>query len=138
MGQKGRDPYALTEAEIKEPPKGWWASLRFLGPGLILSASVVGSGELIATTVVGAKAGFVCLWVILVSCLVKVAIQLEFGKHAISTGEPTMVALDRLPGPRFKVSWVIWVWLVIYIAKFVQEGGVREGWRRLCASPFRG
>ncbi len=127
MGRKSRDPYLLTDADVKEPPKGWWASLRYLGPGLILSASVVGSGELIATTVLGAKAGFVTLWVILVSCLVKVALQLEFGKHAISTGEPTMVALNGLPGPKFKVSWAIWVWLAIYVVKFIQEGGVLGG-----------
>jgi len=124
MGKKESDPYALTEADVKGPPKGWWASLRFLGPGLILSASIVGSGELIGTTFLGAKAGFVTLWVILESCLVKVVLQLEFGKHAISTGEPTMVALDGLPGPRFKVSWVIWFWLVIMIVKFVQVGGI--------------
>jgi len=127
MERKQKDPYAFDDAEIKEPPKGLWASLRFLGPGLVLSASVVGSGELIATTVLGAKAGFVTLWVILVSCLVKVVLQLEFGKHAISTGEPTMVALDSLPGPRFKVSWAIWAWLGIYIVKFIQEGGVLGG-----------
>jgi manganese transport protein len=127
MARDARDPYALTEEDIKDPPKGWWASLRSLGPGMILSASVVGSGELIATTVAGAKTGFICLWVILVSCLVKVVIQIEFGKHAISTGEPTMVALNRLPGPRFKVSWAIWVWLAIYVLKYVQEGGVLGG-----------
>ncbi len=124
VARKRRDPYLMTDADIKQPPKGWWASLRFLGPGLLLSASVVGSGELIATTVLGAKAGFVTLWVILVSCLVKVVLQLEFGKHAISSGEPTMVALDGLPGLRFKVSWAVWVWLAIYVVKFVQEGGV--------------
>lgn len=124
VARKRCDLYLRTDADIKEPPKGWWASLRFLGPGLILSASIVGSGELIATTFLGAEAGFVTLWVILVSCLVKVALQLEFGKHAISSGEPTMVALDGLPGPRFKVSWAIWVWLVIMIVKFVQVGGI--------------
>jgi manganese transport protein len=127
MGKAERDPYLLTEAEIKEPPKGFRASLKFLGPGLILSASVVGSGELIATTVLGAQAGFVTLWVILVSCLVKVVLQLEFGKHAISTGESMMVSLDKLPGPRFRVSWAIWGLLAIYVVKFIQEGGVLGG-----------
>jgi Mn2+/Fe2+ NRAMP family transporter len=122
-----KDPYILTEEEIKEPPKGWLGSLRHLGPGMILTASIVGSGELIATTVLGARAGFVTLWVILVSCLVKVALQIEFGKHAISSGEPTMVALNQLPGPKFKVSWAIWAWLLIYVVKFIQEGGVLGG-----------
>lgn len=63
-----------------DPPRVFRSKFKFLGPGLILSASIVGSGELIATTLLGAKGGFIALWVILVSCLVKVAIQVEFGK----------------------------------------------------------
>ena len=46
-----------------EPPRGFFSSLKYLGPGLILSAAIVGSGELIATTALGAKAGFAVLWV---------------------------------------------------------------------------
>ena len=73
--------YLITEQSVKEPPDSLGKMLKFLGPGFILSASIVGSGELIATTTLGAKAGFVVFWVIIVSCLVKVAVQLEFGKH---------------------------------------------------------
>ena len=57
--QTNRDPYYLDPAAVKEPPEGWRSSLQYLGPGLILSASIVGSGELIATTTAGAQAGFV-------------------------------------------------------------------------------
>ena len=77
------DNYIITEKTIKEPPTSFWRRLQFLGPGFILSASIVGSGELIATTTLGAKAGFIAFWIIIASCLVKVAVQLEFGKHAI-------------------------------------------------------
>jgi len=122
------NPYLLSEESIKEPPSTILGSLSHLGPGLILSASIVGSGELIATTVVGAKAGFVTLWVILFSCLVKVAIQLEFGRHTIATGETTMQALNRLPGPRVgKAHCSIWVWLLLMIAKNLQVGGIVGG-----------
>ena len=119
------NPYQLSADSVLEPPTTLVGSLRHLGPGLILSASIVGSGELIATTVVGARAGFVTLWVILVSCLVKVAIQLEFGRHAIATGETTMVALNKLPGPRFgKANWSVWTWLVLMLIKSIQVGGI--------------
>jgi Mn2+/Fe2+ NRAMP family transporter len=60
-----KDNYVITESSIKEPPVGIFKSLRFLGPGFILSASIVGSGELIATTALGAKAGFTAFWVII-------------------------------------------------------------------------
>ncbi len=122
------NPYVLSADAVVEPPRTFWASARYLGPGLILSASIVGSGELIATTRLGAEAGFVALWVILVSCLVKVAIQLEFGRHAIATGETTMAAFNRLPGPKFgKANWSVWTWLVLMLVKSVQVGGIVGG-----------
>lgn len=37
-----------SESQIADPPSRFWSSLRYFGPGLILSAAVVGSGELIA------------------------------------------------------------------------------------------
>lgn len=123
-----RDPYVLHEAAVREPPATFRASLKYLGPGFILSASIVGSGELIATTIVGAKAGFVLMWFIIFSCLVKVAVQLEFGKHAISSGESTMASLNTLPGPQFgKANWSIWTWLLLMMLKMMQVGGIVGG-----------
>lgn len=102
--------------------------LRYLGPGFILTASIVGSGELIATTALGAKAGFVAMWVIVVSCLVKVFVQLEFGKHAIHSGETTFEALNQLPGPKFgKAGWATWLWLLMMLIKPLQVGGIIGG-----------
>jgi Mn2+/Fe2+ NRAMP family transporter len=99
-----------------------------LGPGFILSAAIVGSGELIATTTLGARAGFITFWVIILSCLVKVTLQLEFGKHAIYSGETVMSAFNRLPGPRMKgTNWTIWTWLFIQIFKLLQVGGIVGG-----------
>lgn len=123
-----RDPYVLDPAAVKEPPTGIAGMLKYIGPGFILSASIVGSGELIATTLVGAKAGFILLWFIIFSCLVKVVVQLEFGKHAISSGESTMQSLNSLPGPRLgKANWSIWTWLLLMMAKMLQVGGIVGG-----------
>jgi len=122
------DPYALHHSHIKEPPTSFLGSLPYIGPGFILSASIVGSGELIATTIVGAKAGFVLMWFIIFSCLVKVAVQLEFGKHAISSGESTMASLNTLPGPKLgRASWSIWIWLFLMLFKMLQVGGIVGG-----------
>lgn len=119
------NPYVLTEEAIREPPATIPGKLRKTGPGFILSTAVVGSGELIATTTLGAQAGFVTFWVIIVSCLVKVTLQLEFGKHAIYSGETVMAAFNRLPGPRAgKAGWPVWTWLFIQIFKLLQVGGI--------------
>lgn len=124
-GKLKENNYLITEKTVKEPPRSFFAKLGFLGPGFILSASIVGSGELIATTTLGAKAGFIAFWVIIVSCLVKVAVQLEFGRHTILTGETAMQIFNRLPGPRLgKGRWTIWVLFVLLLLKVVQLGGM--------------
>ena len=124
------DPYILTNEGIKPAPRTFFGKLKYLGPGFILSASVVGSGELISTTTLGAKAGFVTFWVIIVSCFVKVAIQLEFGKQAIRTGETVMKSLNRLGGPRFgkkQTNWSLWTWFFLWLFKPLQLGGIIGG-----------
>lgn len=125
-----KDPYVLDVDSVQPAPDNFRQKLKFLGPGFILSASVVGSGELIATTSLGAKAGFVTLWVILVSCLVKIVLQLEFGRQSITRGITSMNLVNELPGPRFgkkKVSWAAWSWLVLWIFKPLQLGGIIGG-----------
>src|SRR5690606_39387728 len=93
-------------AQLLAPPTTFRGKLKYLGPGFILSAAIVGSGELIATTGLGAKAGFITFWVIIVSCFVKVAIQLEFGKNVIYTGKFTMRSFNDLPGKKWcKAQW---------------------------------
>ena len=110
---------------MKEPPGSFLQRLTFLGPGFILSASIVGSGELIATTTLGAKAGFVAFWVIIISCLVKVVVQLEIGKHTILTGETAMKIFNNLPGPKMgQGRWTVWALFVFLLLKAVQLGGM--------------
>ncbi len=122
------DPYKLTYDAGREPPSSFFRKIRFLGPGFILTASIVGSGELIATTTLGAKAGFVALWIILLSCVIKVAIQLEFGKNAICYGKTVMKTFNDLPGLRIKgTNWTIWMWFLLWIVKPLQVGGVLGG-----------
>src|SRR5687768_15482851 len=41
-----RDPYALDPSLAEDPPASWSGRLKYLGPGLVLTASIVGSGEL--------------------------------------------------------------------------------------------
>ncbi|HAC90012.1 MAG TPA: hypothetical protein DCF63_05165, partial [Planctomycetaceae bacterium] len=60
------------------------------------------SGELILTTSLGAEFGYTFLWLILFSCFIKVFVQIELGKYAISSGKPTLGALNQIGlGGRF-------------------------------------
>src|SRR6187399_2450801 len=110
------DKYIITEKTIKEPPVSFSKRLKFLGPGFILSASIVGSGELIATTILGARAGFIAFWVIILSCIIKVSIQLEFGRTAILNGESPMKLFSAFPG---KGKWAVWVVFLLTLLKVI-------------------
>src|SRR5919112_348682 len=118
-----RNPYALSPAAIEEPPVRFFASLRRIGPGMVLAASIVGSGELIATTTLGAQAGYTALWVVLLSCLVKPVIQAELGRYTIATGETGLEALNQIPGPRAaRINWLVWAWAVMVMGTQLQVG----------------
>ncbi len=110
-----------------EPPRTTRGILLQLGPGLIIAGSIVGSGELIATTRTGAEAGFVLLWLILIGCLLKVFTQIEFGRYALSSGRTTLEGLNELPGPRWRVNWLVWYWLVMFLVSLGQLGGIVGG-----------
>lgn len=112
---------------IAPAPRKLGGILRQLGPGLIISATIVGSGELIVTPKLGAEEGFRLLWFIIAGCLVKVFVQIELGRYAITRGRSTLEALDELPGPRLFVSWVIWVWLAMYLSLVFQVAGMVGG-----------
>ena len=116
MNEPHADLYALTENDIQEPPTSLLKAMTKIGPGLILAASIVGTGELINTTALGAEQGFVLLWLILVSCVIKVFVQVEMGRYAITRGKTSLGAIDTLPGPRFGTSWLAWLWLFMMLA----------------------
>ncbi|HOY13600.1 MAG TPA: Nramp family divalent metal transporter [Saprospiraceae bacterium] len=117
--------YLFTNETIQNPPVKFLDKLKYLGPGFIVTASIVGSGELIATTTLGAKAGYLAFWVIIVSCLIKVALQLEFGKHAIITGHTPMFEINALNGMQIKgKSWLVWLIGGLQFLKIIQLGGM--------------
>jgi Mn2+/Fe2+ NRAMP family transporter len=112
---------------IVEPPRTFLAVVRRLGPGLIVAGSIVGSGELIATTKVGAESGFVLLWLILIGCVIKVFTQVELGRSAVVRGVTALQSLDELPGPRLRAGWAVWLWVAMTLLTLAQQGGIIGG-----------
>ena len=122
-----RDPYQFHPADIEEPPRTPGSIFRRIGPGMILAASIVGSGELIATTTLGAEVGYVCLWIIIFSCIIKPAMQAEIGRFSIVTGETGLAGFNQVPGPRWRVNWVVWMWAAMVFMSLFQVGAMYGG-----------
>ena len=106
----------LDLSGIQDPPSTFGKILTKIGPGLIIAGSIVGSGELIATTSTGAKAGFTLLWLIIIGCVIKVFVQVELGRFTLINGITSIRGLNMLPGPRIegKGNWFIWYWFVMF------------------------
>ena len=121
------DPYVLTAEAIEPPPLTLGRALRRIGPGMVLAASIVGSGELIATTTLGAQVGYAALWIILVSCAIKPVVQGELGRYTIATGHTGLEGFNRLPGPRLGVNWLVWAWALTVSLTLLQVGGMYGG-----------
>jgi Mn2+/Fe2+ NRAMP family transporter len=113
-------PLPTTE----EPPPSLLQALTRIGPGLILAGAIVGTGELIATTNLGARAGFALLWLVLLSCFIKVFVQIELGRYCVSSGESTFAAFQRLPGPG---ALLIWWCLGMLLVTQMQIGAMISG-----------
>ncbi|MEM8713040.1 MAG: Nramp family divalent metal transporter, partial [Planctomycetota bacterium] len=119
---------ALQQAPI-QPPTSLSGKLREIGPGIIISGAIVGSGELIVTTKLGAEAGFILLWLILFSCVIKVFLQIELGRYVVSSGHTVLEAFDRVPGPAIRIgegrlNWINGLWCVMAICSALQVGGI--------------
>jgi Mn2+/Fe2+ NRAMP family transporter len=118
------DPYVLGDGAVVDPPTRLSKALTQIGPGLILAGAIVGTGELIATTNLGATVGFTLLWLVILSCFIKVFVQAELGRYAISSGETTMMSFRRLPGPGAIVGW--W-WVIMMLITQLQLGAMTGG-----------
>jgi Mn2+/Fe2+ NRAMP family transporter len=133
MNDKAQD----VVSTIETPPTTVLGILSRLGPGMIIAGSIVGSGELIGTTLTGSRSGYWLLWLILLGCIIKVFVQVEFGRFSICTGLSTMDGLNQIPGPRIPIpfsrgangrpvmgSWIIWYWALMFAASIGQLGGI--------------
>lgn len=114
-----------TRPDLLPAPRGLWGLLRNIGPGVVVSGSVVGSGELLVTTRMGAEVGFVFLWGVILACVVKFFIQLELGRQCLLHDDTTIDALDRLPGFRpGGVSLATWICVAGYFSVFIAVIGI--------------
>ena len=121
------DPYLLTTGSVESAPDRLADTLKRIGPGLVTASAVVGTGELIATPVLGAENGYTLLWLVILSCAIKVVVQNELGRYTIGTGETGLEALNRFPGPRWRVSWVVWLWLCMYTTTLMTQSSMLAG-----------
>ena len=77
--------------------------LRFIGPSAIVTGSIVGSGSIVMTPLLGAAAGFTVLWWLLLSIWTKPIIQAEISRYVVVTKKTFLEAFAEIPGPKTNI-----------------------------------
>ncbi|MXX62890.1 MAG: divalent metal cation transporter [Holophagales bacterium] len=125
------DPYTVREGGAVPPPANWRNRIRYLGPSIVISGAIVGSGEIILTSALGAAAGFVLLWWVLLSCWIKSLIQAELARYTLVSGDTYVRAMNRLPFRirigRGHVSFAVAITLIALVPGLLGMGGIIGG-----------
>jgi Mn2+/Fe2+ NRAMP family transporter len=93
-------------------PKNRW---KLLGPGIVVAATGVGAGDLVATLIAGSRFGYALLWAAIIGTVLKIALAEGVGRWSLATGRTIFDGWASL-GPRgfnwasvyFGIYVVIW------------------------------
>ncbi|WP_103759559.1 Nramp family divalent metal transporter [Streptomyces sp. SM10] len=84
---------------------------RHIGPGIVVAATGVGAGDLVATLIAGSKFGYTLMWAAVIGCLVKISLAEAVGRWHLATGRTLFDGWRTLGGwttGYFAVYVVIW------------------------------
>jgi len=89
-----------------KPKLSFW---KLAGPGLVVAATGIGSGDVVSATVGGANYGVVLLWAIAAGAFFKFVLQEGIARWQLATGKTALEGwADHLP------AWVKW-YFVVYL-----------------------
>ena len=86
-------------------------SWKMIGPGMVVAATGVGAGDLVATLIAGSKFGYTLLWAAVLGCLVKISLAEATGRWHLATGRTLFEgwrSLGQWTTYYFAVYIVVW------------------------------
>ncbi|KZC96074.1 Nramp family divalent metal transporter [Clavibacter tessellarius] len=103
-----------TRGDVREPQesaKRW----RIIGPGLVVAATGIGAGDLVATLVAGSRFGYALLWAAVLGVIIKIFLVEGAGRYSLATGRTIF------EGWRSVGCWTTWyfgpyilIWGLVY------------------------
>ena len=114
---------------MQEAPKTFLERIKFIGPSVIVTGSVVGSGSIVMTPLLGAAAGFLLLWWLLLSMWSKPIIQAEISRYIVVTKKTFLEAFADMPGFKTTIqgkttSWLVWFMFIGVVPSIAGMGGL--------------
>ncbi|MEU9931308.1 Nramp family divalent metal transporter [Streptomyces anulatus] len=91
------------------------SSWKYIGPGIVVAATGVGAGDLVATLIAGSKFGYTLMWAAVIGCVVKISLAEAAGRWHLATGRTLFDGWHSL-GPWTTVYFAVYVvlWGFIY------------------------
>ncbi|HEX7035873.1 MAG TPA: Nramp family divalent metal transporter [Pseudomonadales bacterium] len=86
--------------------------IAMIGPGLLLAATGVGSGDLATASIVGGLLGTAVLWAVVVGAFLKFVVTEGLARWQLATGETLLEGARRRIGP--VVIWLFLPYLVLW------------------------
>ncbi|MFI1185401.1 Nramp family divalent metal transporter [Streptomyces californicus] len=101
-----------TGEPASRPRKAAW---KYIGPGIVVAATGVGAGDLVATLIAGSTFGYTLMWAAVIGCVVKISLAEAAGRWHLATGR-TLFDGWRSLGPWTTVYFAVYVvvWGFIY------------------------
>ncbi|MDZ4362208.1 Nramp family divalent metal transporter [Brevundimonas sp.] len=95
------------------PPK----RLSLIGPGIIVAATGVGAGDLVATLIAGSRFGYALLWAAVLGAVLKIALAEGVGRWVLSSGRTIFDGWSSLPGATLMGGRLNWagVYFGLYV-----------------------
>lgn len=112
--------------EPTQPRRRW----SLIGPGIVVAATGVGAGDLVATLVAGAKYGYALLWAAIIGAIIKMALAEGVGRWTLASGRTMFDGWASLPG---RVGGRM-NWATLYFAVYVVIWGFVYGATAMTAS----
>jgi Mn2+/Fe2+ NRAMP family transporter len=91
--------------------------LSLIGPGIIVAATGVGAGDLVATLIAGSRFGYALLWTAVLGAVLKIALAEGVGRWVLSSGRTIFDGWSSLPGATLMGGRLNWagVYFGLYV-----------------------
>lgn len=116
-GPAGGDDAIATEIPSKHLPGIPYRDMpepvplrKIIGPGVILLAAAIGSGEYVLWPFITSQVGLVAMWLAVVGVATQFFINMEIERYTLATGETAVTGFRRL--------WNPWGWIMVVAAFF--------------------
>ena len=97
------------------PPSGFKGHLRLVGPGLVVAATGVGAGDLVAAAKAGALYGMPLLWTAVIGAVIKFVHAEGVGRWQLATGTTVLEGWVRLFGLPVRIYFFVYLLLWTFI-----------------------